>query len=299
MKIKALISSTAMVAILAACGGQTIEPETTLTDELPVESVVVENVEEAAPQGPPTDFNTEEMTSTDSGLQYVVETKGEGPAPVEGDIVQVHYTAKLGNGTIFDDSYSRNEPIAFALGQGMVIPGWDEGISLLNVGDKAKLVVPAELAYSEYGVPGVIPPNAPLYFEVELLDILPGSPDAPGEVAEADFITTDSGLKYADIETGEGVTPEAGQAVVVHYTGWLEDGTKFDSSLDRGQPFVFPIGQEYVIPGWDEGLATMKVGGKRQLVIPAELAYGADGAGGVIPPNATLIFEVELLDIQS
>lgn len=87
--------------------------------------------------------------------------------------------------------------------------------------------------------------------------------------------------------------------VKVHYTGWLEDGIKFDSSLDRGMPFVFPIGVEYVIPGWDEGVATMKVGGKRQLLIPPSLAYGEEGAGEVIPPDANLIFEVELLDIQS
>ncbi len=87
--------------------------------------------------------------------------------------------------------------------------------------------------------------------------------------------------------------------VSVHYTGWLEDGTKFDSSLDWGNPFVFPVGMEYVIPGWDEGVSTMKVGGKRQLVVPAELAYGEQGAGEVIPPGATLIFEVELLEVKS
>jgi peptidylprolyl isomerase len=97
---------------------------------------------------------------------------------------------------------------------------------------------------------------------------------------------------------GDGPSPETGQTVTVHYTGWLEDGTKFDSSLDRGQPFTFAIGMGQVIAGWDEGVATMKVGGKRQLVIPSELGYGEQGAGAVIPPNATLIFEVELLAVQ-
>ena len=115
---------------------------------------------------------------------------------------------------------------------------------------------------------------------------------------EADYTTTESGLKYYDLEVGEGPSPEPGQLVSVHYTGWLEDGKKFDSSLDRGQPFTFPIGMGQVIPGWDEGVGTMKVGGQRQLVIPSELAYGEQGAGGVIPPNAILIFEVELLDVQ-
>lgn len=108
---------------------------------------------------------------------------------------------------------------------------------------------------------------------------------------------TPSGLTYEDTVVGDGPTPSAGQSVQVHYTGWLEDGTKFDSSVDRGQPFVFPLGQGRVIKGWDEGVATMKVGGKRTLTIPPDLAYGARGAGGVIPPNATLRFDVELLKI--
>lgn len=110
--------------------------------------------------------------------------------------------------------------------------------------------------------------------------------------------TTPSGLQYEDLVPGTGASPTRGQTAVVHYTGWLTDGTKFDSSLDRGQPFSFPVGAGRVIQGWDEGVATMKVGGKRRLTIPSELGYGARGAGGVIPPNATLIFEVELLDIR-
>ena len=111
-------------------------------------------------------------------------------------------------------------------------------------------------------------------------------------------ITTDSGLQYVDLERGEGEAPVLGDTVVVHYTGWLEDGTKFDSSVDRGQPFDFEIGMGRVIRGWDEGVATMRVGGKRKLTIPPELAYGEAGIGEVIPPNSTLIFEVELLDIE-
>ena len=109
---------------------------------------------------------------------------------------------------------------------------------------------------------------------------------------------TASGLEYEDTVVGEGPSPQAGQNVTVHYTGRLTDGTKFDSSVDRGQPFTFRIGVGQVIKGWDEGVMTMKVGGKRTLTIPPELGYGARGAGGVIPPNATLIFEVELLDIR-
>jgi peptidylprolyl isomerase len=109
---------------------------------------------------------------------------------------------------------------------------------------------------------------------------------------------TASGLEYEDIEEGTGESPKTGQTAVVHYVGTLTNGTKFDSSRDRGQPFEFPLGLGRVIKGWDEGVATMKVGGKRKMTIPPELGYGARGAGGVIPPNATLVFEVELLDVK-
>jgi len=111
-------------------------------------------------------------------------------------------------------------------------------------------------------------------------------------------VTTPSGLRYQDLVVGNGFSPVNGKLVKVHYTGWLTDGKKFDSSLDHGQPLVFPIGKGMVIPGWDEGVLTMKVGGKRKLIIPPELGYGAAGAPPDIPPNATLIFEVELLDAE-
>ncbi len=109
---------------------------------------------------------------------------------------------------------------------------------------------------------------------------------------------TDSGLKYEDLTEGDGAEAAAGQRVVVHYTGWLTDGQKFDSSRDRNEPFDFALGKGQVIRGWDEGVAGMKVGGSRKLTIPPHLGYGARGAGGVIPPNATLVFEVELLEVR-
>lgn len=121
--------------------------------------------------------------------------------------------------------------------------------------------------------------------------------DAASQAVAAGAVTTPSGLSYTDLVTGTGPAPTSGKNVTVHYTGWLENGTKFDSSVDRGQPFAFRIGAGEVIPGWDEGVMSMKTGGKRKLVIPSLLGYGASGAGGVIPPDATLIFEVELLAV--
>ena len=111
-------------------------------------------------------------------------------------------------------------------------------------------------------------------------------------------VTTPSGLKYDDLTVGTSAEAKAGQTVSVHYTGWLTDGKKFDSSVDRKQPFEFPLGMGRVIKGWDEGVQGMKVGGKRKLTIPASLGYGTRGASGAIPPNATLIFDVELLGIR-
>jgi peptidylprolyl isomerase len=130
--------------------------------------------------------------------------------------------------------------------------------------------------------------------------------DAPVRPATAQStgktMTTASGLQIIDSKVGTGASPKPGQTCVMHYTGWLYEngvkGKKFDSSVDRGEPFEFPIGQRKVIAGWDEGVATMKVGGKRTLIIPPQLGYGARGAGGVIPPNATLMFDVELLDVK-
>jgi peptidylprolyl isomerase len=129
-----------------------------------------------------------------------------------------------------------------------------------------------------------------------------GSSTTAAAQAAGKTMTTASGLQITDLTVGTGAAPKTGQICVMHYTGWLyQDGAKgkkFDSSVDRGQPFEFPLGRQQVIAGWDEGVASMKVGGKRTLVIPPELGYGARGAGGVIPPNATLIFEVELLGVK-
>ena len=139
-----------------------------------------------------------------------------------------------------------------------------------------------------------------------ILSACGGSGDkAPAGAGGSDFAVdsaamtrTSSGLRYQDLAAGDGAEVRQGQVAVVHYTGWLTDGTKFDSSRDRGTPFSFPLGAGQVIPGWDEGVAGMKVGGRRKLLIPANLGYGDMGAPPVIPPGATLVFDVELLDVK-
>jgi peptidylprolyl isomerase len=117
-------------------------------------------------------------------------------------------------------------------------------------------------------------------------------------MADETYEKSASGLQWKDLKVGTGAAPASGQTVFVHYTGWLLDGKKFDSSRDRGQPFSFPLGRGRVIKGWDEGVASMKVGGRRELLIPPDLAYGARGFPGAIPPNSTLKFDVELLDVK-
>jgi FKBP-type peptidyl-prolyl cis-trans isomerase len=155
------------------------------------------------------------------------------------------------------------------------------------------LVATVAVACGDDGEKASPTPSASLTSSASGTQTTGGPPAVSGEPTK-----TASGLQFIDIKVGDGASPQTGQTVVVHYTGWLADGTKFDSSVDRGQPFSFIIGAGKVIKGWDEGVATMKVGGKRRLIIPPELGYGATGYPGSIPANAQLIFDVELIEIK-
>tara|TARA_B100000614_G_scaffold58513_2_gene51730 strand:+ start:1818 stop:2663 length:846 start_codon:yes stop_codon:yes gene_type:complete len=231
---------------------------------------------------------------TKSGLIYEIIKLGEGEKPNATDKVEVHYHGTLEDGSVFDSSVDRNQTITFGLNQ--VIKGWTEGLQLMPVGSKFKFTIPPELGYGDRDM-GSIPPNSTLIFEVELFDIKKPFVDKDFSLP-AEEITTESGLRYLEHISGDGEVTQTGNVVVVHYSGFLSDGTKFDSSHDRARPFNFTLGENRVIKGWEEGLLNMKKGAKRTLIIPPELGYGSRGAGGVIPPDATLVFEVELIDFK-
>lgn len=281
------------VFILSSCGDDSSSSKS-VDDPMKTESETVESVPTAL------DDPIEEKSGykvTSSGLKFKILREGEGEMPAAGDRVKVHYEGKLTSGKVFDASYDRGEPIEFILGRGQVIPGWDEGISLLNVGSKAEFYIPSVLAYGEKGRPPVIPPNSDLIFTVELIDFVTPQQPKPYNVEGKEEKSTGSGLKYIIVESKGGPKPTKGQTVVVNYTGYLEDGSMFDSSIPRGAPFEFPLGAGRVIKGWDEGIALLGVGDKARLIIPAELGYGPRATGS-IPANSTLIFDVELVGIK-
>ena len=234
------------------------------------------------------------LTTTNSGLQYEIIKLGDGEKPQATDKVEVHYHGTLEDGTVFDSSVDRGKTITFPLNR--VIKGWTEGLQLMPIGSKFKFIIPPELGYGSRDM-GTIPPNSTLIFEVELFNIQKPFVDKDFSLP-AEEKQLESGLRYLDHINGTGASAAENSTVFVHYSGYLADGTKFDSSHDRGQPFSFTLGAGRVIKGWDEGIIGMKIGGKRTLIIPPDLGYGERGAGGVIPPNSTLMFEVELLDIK-
>lgn len=240
-----------------------------------------------------------EPHKTDSGLIYFILEEGAGDAPQPDEMVEVNYTASLVDGTKFETTQGV-APIKLKLSD-VNLKGFVEAAGMMKPGAKWKLILPHELGFGEHGRPPIIPGKATVIFDVELLRVVKEAnmdeyikqvEQETGKEAQR----TDSGLAYVILKEGTGPQPSRTDKVTVHYTGWLLDGTKFDSSVDRGQPFTFALSGG-VIQGWLEGVAMMKVGEKRKLIIPPALGYGARGAPPKIGPNEPLVFDVELLEI--
>jgi len=232
---------------------------------------------------------------TASGLAMKVLVPGKGDHPGPEDKVSVHYTGWTTDGKMFDSSVVRGEPTSFRVNG--VIKGWTEGLQLMSKGEKARLWIPAQLAYGEHPRPGM--PAGMLVFDVELLDFTPAPkpPAVPPDVkaAPANATKTASGLAYRVLQKGTGTKhPTAESRVKVHYSGWTTDGKMFDSSVVRGEPASFRLNG--VIKGWTEGVQLMVEGEKTRFWIPGNLAYGDNPRPGA--PAGTLVFDIELLAIE-
>ena len=252
-----------------------------------------------APQKKIEEYNTKgkDTITTSTGLKYIIVEKGKGKKTETGTNVVVHYSGYLKDGKMFDSSVKRGETFKFELGAGQVIKGWDEGLYLMQEGDKCRLIIPYILAYGEAGRPPQIPEKADLIFDVELIQVLPPIVVEKFDIKGKKEYSTPSGLKYYIVKEGIGELVKSGEKVQVHYTGYFLDGKIFDSSVKRGQPIELSVGVGKVIKGWDEGLQLMKKGDKFRFLIPYSLAYGEQGYPGAIPPKSDLIFDVELVNI--
>jgi peptidylprolyl isomerase len=202
--------------------------------------------------------------------------EGAGPTPRPGEYVLFHCAGALADGRVFDDSRAADAPVLATMGAGQMIQGWELTLRKMKVGDRVKAVVPWRYAFGTAGKPPVVPPKADVTFDMERLPLPP--------------------IKSEVVTAGSGAPCAPGQSISVHYVGTLKDGTKFDSSRDRGKPYSFVLGARQVVAGWDLAILTMRVGDRRKITIPWQLAYGAQGDPPKIPPKADLVFDIEVLE---
>ncbi|MDP6666190.1 MAG: FKBP-type peptidyl-prolyl cis-trans isomerase [Dehalococcoidia bacterium] len=283
-----------------------------------------------APQDAPLfeDVTSSQLVTQESGIRIFDRQVGSGTRPTIADLVTVKYTGWLSDGCIFDSTHVRGEDAQLLLIN--LIEGWRNAMLTMDTGTIRRVEVPSNLAYRELGSPPAIPPNATLTFEIELINVLtpaqaqatatvvaaeiaasatatpeggaqvtncddagpPGTAPQYGDVTENQMVEQPSGIKTYDLKVGEGDPPGDGAFVCVHYTGWLTDGSEFDSSYSRGEATGFPVGG--VIPGFRDAILGMSVGGQRRVLIPSDQGYGATGAGALIPPNTDLVFDIVL-----
>jgi FKBP-type peptidyl-prolyl cis-trans isomerase len=271
--------------------------------------------------------NNIKVTPSSTGIYYMETRKGTGKSPEKDQYVSAHFTVYLlGNSEKLFSTLDRGEPVDFKFGSPFENAGFQEVIGMMKEGGKANAIVPSAMAFGERGAGDIVPPFSSLYYEVELVDILSQqefdkkqADIAAKKQAETARLAKEedaliqkyikdnnivpttvlpNGLIYVETLKGTGDSPLDGKKVKVHYTGKLLDGTMFDTSLDDNQPLEFAVGRRAVIEGWDAGIPLMKAGGKATLIIPSKLGYKERGSGNVIPPNATLVFDVELVEVE-
>jgi peptidylprolyl isomerase len=256
--------------------------------------------------------NSPDSVTLKSGLKYNEVKVGTGAEAKNGDLIEIHFKGwvikdssdlfsdwsvdSTKKADLIADSYAMNQPMKFVLGTESFIKGSEEGIVGMKAGGQRTIIIPANLGYGAEGM-GPIPPNSSIRVLVELVSTKEATVAKMWDVDSTLFKTTKTGLKYAIIKEGEGELVVKDKQATVHYSGFLLDGSKFDSSVERDEPFTFVAGVGQVIPGWDEGVQLMKKGSKARFIVPANLAYG-DRDLGKIPPNSTLIFDVEVLDVK-
>jgi FKBP-type peptidyl-prolyl cis-trans isomerase len=253
-----------------------------------------------------------EVKMKESGLHFVDDTVGVGRTAQEGNLITINFRVWVMKDSADDfsnwtsdsskmrqkieDTWVENRPYKFVLGGNNFIKGSDEGIEGMKVGGMRTIIIPSKLAYGKAGM-GPIPPNSSLKVNIQLIDVKDKITASMWDIDSTKMKKTKNGLKYIILQEGTGKMADSGDVVTVHYTGWLKDSTKFDSSVERDEPFSFTVGKHQVIPGWDEGIRFMNKGSKARFIIPPDLAYGSRPLAK-IPPNSTLIFDVEMLDIK-
>lgn len=253
-----------------------------------------------------------EVVTLKSGLQYADDTVGTGRQAKLGDLVTVNFSAWIIKdskdlfsdwnkdsskiNTLIGTTKYRSVPVKFILSPNAFIKGSEEGIAGMKAGGTRTIVIPSELAYGKRGI-GPIPPNTNIKVQVQLVSAKLPANAQEWAIDSTQIKTTKDGLKYEILKAGTGPNAADGNIVTVNYSGYFMNGKKFDSSVDRDQPIQFKVGMHSVIPGWEEGIKLLNKGAKARFIIPPSLGYG-DKQNGIIPPNSTLIFDVEVLDIK-
>lgn len=297
-------SGTEIDQQLSSVNDQPVEADVESADDpiiLPPAETSIE-VPTEVPMGPaePSDeliallpsYNEADIQETDSGLMYIIYEEGSGEPPVAGDTVVAHYTGYTFDGNKFDSSRDRDTTFEFPLGQGRVIRGWDEGFALMTPGTRALLIIPPDLGYGASGAGADIPPNATLFFDVELVEVRPVR--KPIQVDEAMFETLESGVRVHDFAVGDGEEAVDGKVVNLDFAVWnAATGELFASSDDAPTPLGFKLGAEQMFAALQDGVRGMQVGGSRQIYMPADTLEGAG-----FPPATDIIFEVELVEVS-